>query len=449
MSIAPDPSFADLAAIVGDVNAEARHADQAVRSMTTDDLICHAFDDDLLGVRACLFLLSRTDQYPQDCSQTPPCASCEWAHDHCRHCVCRRCATHNAARLYHRRYTTTTYPESVGAQWWATVEQMQGTGEPHPLMLATDCGRPVVYADATVWLAGEAKSGKSWVALMCAAHANRALYIDHENTPTKYHERMTLLGYQRIAEDTDRVRWVRGGRLWHDYGDGEKAERTDLEDALAWITPTYDGEHTLVIIDTAEADGCPSDGAEVQTWIRDRIHPWRNVGAGVLIVDHLPKNRKERARGPIGSGRKTAEPDLILQVNTPHCWTRANDGTVTLTNGGDRHGYIDAPEGAPIATIRGAWRDGAFSYTIQPADTTTTSTTPDRRTERLANTERRILKALGDGEIVGYRNLRQATGTNQNITRDAVDALIVRGLVKLEDTGRAHTFRLATETETQ
>ncbi len=65
----------------------------------------------------------------------------------------------------------------------------------------------------------------------------------------------------------------------------------------------------LVAIDSATSFGCPSDGADVAAWLNAYINPWWNAGHTVLLLDHVPKQKKDRPRGGIGSQAKLARID--------------------------------------------------------------------------------------------------------------------------------------------
>ena len=61
-------------------------------------------------------------------------------------------------------------------------------------------------------------------------------------------------------------------------------------EALEWAKGG-DGP-TLVVIDSAESAGCPSDGADVAPWLSKLVLPFRDAGATVLVIDHVGKRRQ-------------------------------------------------------------------------------------------------------------------------------------------------------------
>ena len=323
----------------------------------------------------------------------------------------------------------------AASQWWVDPERLQHEGEPHPTTVTRDDGRAVIYADAVVWISGEADCGKSWVglhaALTAAAAGTRALYWDLENQPRMAGERATLLGHARTMTDSSTFRYVHGETILHDYGDGEQAERNDWWAAVDWAE--------LVVIDTAASLGCPDDGGDIRPWIKEYVTPFRDAGATVVVLDHLAKPAQGQTssahRGPKGNERKRSASDQSIVIPSQSVWNREHGGAIVLTNNKDRHGWLGVPRHKPFATYRGTWRDGAFSMEI------TAPTDDDTAPERDTVIEKRIIARLAaEGQITGIRDLKEAAKCGQAAALGAAARLIEKGLIERIPYGNAHAW---------
>ena len=319
--------------------------------------------------------------------------------------------------------------------WWVDPERLLHDGEPHPTTVTRDDGRAVIYADALVWISGEADCGKSWVgldaALTAAAAGKRALLWDLESQPRMAGERATLLGYGVSMTDTDTFRYVQGETLLYDYGDGEEAVRTDWHEAIEWAE--------LVVIDTAAALGCPDDGSDVRPWIAEFVTPFRNTGATVIVLDHLAKpavgQTSSSRRGPKGNERKRSAACQSIVIPTQAVWNRVNGGVIVMTNDKDRHGWLGVPRFKAFATYRGTWRDGAFNLEI------TAPTDDDSASERDIEIERRIVAGIAsEGQIAGIRELKTVAQCGQTAALGAAARLIEKSIIERIPYGNGHAW---------
>ena len=327
-------------------------------------------------------------------------------------------------------------PDAPWMRLFATPADFDGTGEPHPHLLATTAGGVLLYADATNWIGGAYKSGKSWVGVIASAHADRTLYLDYETTAPRLAERMTILGAHDQIRDPDRFLYpFRPADIWYDHGDGTVADRQFVERTQNWLSDT--NGNSLVVVDTSGRSGCPTDGDAdgVYAWAKQNIDPWREAGATVLVVDHVPKG-KDRSPGPIGSIAKGAIADLVIEVPRRACWSQTTDGRIGVVHIGERIGQVAVPTESTLAVINGTWRDEAFGYTIDPP-----TDDDDTVDERDLVIERRILAALAaDGQIVGIRDLKVAAKRGQDAALGAVARLTTKGLIERIPHGNAHAW---------
>ena len=167
--------------------------------------------------------------------------------------------------------------------------------------------------------------GKTWIAIMTAIQQLRAggrvVWWDSEDRATTLALRLQLLknmGSNLIG--TPELAWIAG----------------DIQDrpaALAEALEFLDGGAIpgLVVIDSATSFGCPSDGADVTAWLNAYINPWWNAGHTVLLLDHVPKQRKDRPRGGIGSQAKLARVDGAALYAHGVPWNGQEGGYVHLT----------------------------------------------------------------------------------------------------------------------
>ena len=129
-------------------------------------------------------------------------------------------------------------------------------------------------------------------------------------------------------------------------------------------------DYSLVVIDAAESSGCPSDGSDVNPWLAKMVDPWKNVGAGVVVLDHLPKQSDGRPPGPIGSQRKRGAVNGASLIISGMPWTKRKGGKIILKNDKDRGGDLPAATGQTVAVVVGTWQgEGdtrSFAYAIEP-----------------------------------------------------------------------------------
>ena len=153
-------------------------------------------------------------------------------------------------------------------------------------------GAALLYEGKLNFLFGTPGTGKSWVAMFTIQEAllrdRRVIYWDHEDSPGTARNRAALLGL-------DLSEYWREGRFKY-LRPGPEDSDLAMAEALAWIGGG-DGPN-LLVIDSAESAGCPSDGSDVKPWLDKFILPFRNVGATVIALDHVPKRTEGRPMVP-------------------------------------------------------------------------------------------------------------------------------------------------------
>ena len=196
-------------------------------------------------------------------------------------------------------------------------------------MLQRSDGSTLLYDGKLNFLFGTPGSGKSWVALYCVIETllrgRRAIYWDHEDTPGTLSRQSKLMGldlaeYWRDGQFTYLRPGVEGSTKPNAPLDRSRA----MAEALAWVKES-DGP-TLIVIDSAESAGCPSDGADVAPWLAKIVLPFLEAGCTVLVLDHVAKRKEGRALGPIGSQHKLARVDGAALYVSGVPWTQKTDG---------------------------------------------------------------------------------------------------------------------------
>ena len=292
---------------------------------------------------------------------------------------------------------------------------------PLPAILTRDDGATIIYAARFSSVHGEPGCGKSWVGLIAATEAirkrGRVLWLDYEDRPTTLATRARLLGALADVADTDALRFVDDHDLFE--------HPTARDEALVWLLQAPDATYSMVVIDSAESGGCPSDGADVAPWLRAYVDPWRRDDIAVLLLDHVPKRRE--SRGAIGSQHKRAKIDGAALLAAGPAWDKATGGAVTLTNEKDRPGDLPGRIGQQVATIRGDYDPhGGFAYRITPprrhhADDHDT-TTDDLDASIVAAIHHR-------GEYTSLVALAKAVGKRKAAVADAATRLAEQGRI--------------------
>lgn len=221
-------------------------------------------------------------------------------------------------------------------------------GELQPIMptiLDVRDSFPLLYKGRTNSLFGESGGGKSWVALAAACSVVRAggrvLFIDYEDNPNGIAERLVLLG---LTDDEITLVDYRNPTSGIGYGIATLQER-----ALA-------GEYELVVIDSTgeamAAGGVDSNAdAEVANWFAIVKTLFKLPGApGVLVLDHVPKDKDAPSSYAIGSQRKRAAvTGASYRVDTIREPAKGRDGALKLTVAKDRPG--NRPKGSVAAIV--------------------------------------------------------------------------------------------------
>ena len=193
-----------------------------------------------------------------------------------------------------------------------------------------------------------------------------------------------------------------------------------MTEAMTWVQEG-DGP-TLVVIDSAESAGCPSDGADVAPWLAKIVLPFLEAGCTVLVLDHVPKRKESRPMGPIGSQHKLARIDGAALFVTGVPWTQKTDGHLVLTNHKDRHGQLPAPIGKAVARLIGTHERDFLALSIVAPEK------EDNLEESYIPTLRALVSAGPDG-VHGQKAMRELVVGRANQRDKAIGDLVDLGFI--------------------
>ena len=172
------------------------------------------------------------------------------------------------------------------------------------------------------------------------------------------------------------------------------------------------------------------------------MQPFADVGATVIVIDHIPKRREGRAAGPIGSMYKLAKVDgAALRVyGSP--WNRTTSGWIGVSVDKDRLGHLPAATGQPVAKIAGTYSADAFGYRIDQPGTQRTTADQDELDQNILD----YVAAHPNSTLTAIR--KGVPGSNQRVG-DAVEALAAQGAMVSTPHGRGYQYHIPPSAVTQ
>lgn len=316
------------------------------------------------------------------------------------------------------------------AQLVTLSDEDEAPAEP---MLVREDGATIFYAGKLNVVAGEPGGCKSWVVVECVRQT------------LERGGRVTIWDFEDVLKTFAQRLKDAGGRQWLGNENLIMVDRT-VADALG-ADPDALAEHVhfvsqgkatgMVAIDSAESAGLAPDNNNTRPWYIDHVDPFLAVGVGVLLVDHVPKQRIERPPGPIGSQGKRARLDGACLIVGGRPWTKGEDGAIALRVDKDRGGDLPAPQGKVTCIIKGEHVNGVLRLTVAAPDANTDAT--DLTAKFLA-----AIVAAGDAGISGQKGIRSSIKGNGKAIDAALSDLLAEGLVVSFKNGRRYTY-VATE----
>jgi hypothetical protein len=289
-------------------------------------------------------------------------------------------------------------------------------------------GRCLLYAGRINEVHGEPGTGKSNVAIAAMNKSLSAggvvLYIDPEDTPLGFCRRALLIG-GNPAFIGERVKYL------------HNPTAEELSASQAWAKQN---NPDLVILDgVAEslvAAGMNEDSnTEVLQFLRDSIRPFADLGAAVLLCDHVTKSQDSRGRFARGAGSKLGRYDgAVYQIESGKAYTPEEAGFVRLRVAKDRNGGVGVRCG-----------EVAFEVHFTPGDENTCVEFIAPATEKrdffptfLMEKVSRFIE-LHPAALSGNQVEKGVPG-NAEAKRSALRILLERGFIKAEQKGRANLY---------
>ena len=314
-----------------------------------------------------------------------------------------------------------------------TLPLVPGDAAEIPAIFTRSDGRTLLYEARLNSIFGEPSMCKTWLAVMVVIEALMAgvkvLFWDFDDRPSTLVTRLTKLGAEGLIQSENLL-----------YVTPELAEHPDeIASMVSWLVRGV--RPGLLVLDSVEAAGLPTDSNDAAPWYAKHTEPFEHAGAGVLTLDHVPKRRLDRPRGPIGSTHKTARlsgAGLFIS-GTP--WTPETDGRIVLTNHKDRPGSLPGALMKAVAVVEVTHgEDGGLVWSINP---------PDDADDDQGDLTGRLLEAIvakGQEGVKGSTALRGLVKAKGHKMIDAALAdLISNGMVARRKDGRAFVY-FATET---
>jgi hypothetical protein len=290
----------------------------------------------------------------------------------------------------------------------------------------------LIYARREHVIVGDTESGKTWLALACAAvelaGGNSVVYIHYEEPgPESTIERLRLLGISDAMLTPPLFRFIAPNQAAH-----QEWIKALLAPAPALVI--HDGVNEAMSLHGHDID--KADGAA--TFRRRLIVPFLRAGAATIACDHLPMGAdgaRKNAYGSVHKGNAIDGARIALENREPFGRGLRGRSNVFVTK--DRPGHLRAagkPTKTPGKTFFGTFigDDSAvfkpFALALYAPKVEEQAPDSDPAAE-LADTVREVIAAQPDRKIASLRALfaemRKAGHqfTEKNV-RDAVDDLI-------------------------
>ena len=318
------------------------------------------------------------------------------------------------------------------------VLKVEQKGEALPALLTRSDGATIFYAQKINTVFGEPGMAKSWIALETAIAAlekgGRVLWWDFEDKPDTLYRRAKAIDKLDLITGGN-VAFIKDNNILELDEDG--LPNPALLSAVEWLVEG--GIYSVFIIDAAESSGAPSDGSPVAEWNREKIQPFANRNVGGLILDHVPKQRKERPRGAIGSTHKLAKIDGAALGISGKAWTKTQDGALILRLEKDRHGDVPGNIGAKVAVVKGHYEGELLTISIDPPNQ------DDDGEEDVYMMLLDVIGAAGAEGVRGVKTLYSMVKGKSQAKAEALSELIGNGLVVQSKDGKAKVHTITEE----
>lgn len=221
----------------------------------------------------------------------------------------------------------------------AAIEGKEPPIEPTILCFADGDGA-LIYPGCINAIYSEPSKGKSWLALVATAQlleaGERVVYLDYEGNRRIVGARLAALGV--TPECAERLAYLRPGKV----GMAERAALVELTAGAALVV--IDGMAKSLAQQGLSEDKAP----DVLAWMDLLCWPLTELGAAVLLLDHVIKDKEHQGRWARGSSAKLGEIDGASYRLEGGKFSREKAGRVRLVLTKDREGAVGA-EGETVA----------------------------------------------------------------------------------------------------
>lgn len=279
----------------------------------------------------------------------------------------------------------------------------------------------LLYAGAIHSLYGPPGTGKSILALYMSLQTIKqgkpVLYLDEENGQFMQAERLKAMG--ATPEELD--------EHFHYY----QSPGVTLEAAEDLIATAEQARPALVVFDSwadfLALEGLnENDSVDVTRWVKTLCYPLRDIGAAVLLLDHVAKDGG--GVGGRGSGAKLAKLDAAFKVKTDKPFDRGRMGRVVLNREKDRLAALDR-----YTYFHIGGKDGQLICKTDEDDSYVLSEEDDLTPKQKDTLD--ALRSMPDGGSYSeWKAAAKAAGVSDSTFDRAKEALVPR-LVTQDDNG--------------
>lgn len=297
-------------------------------------------------------------------------------------------------------------------------------------------GQPVLYPGLVHWLYGEAESGKTWIALQfvaeCLAAGESVAYIDLEMSKNAVVGRLQAIGAQ-LPMYYCNPQSSFPEESWPDIAADLKLKRVKLV--------VVDAATELMALHGWD----PSSNADTAVFGRF-IGVLASSGAAIIVIDHLPKNRDTRGKGPIGAQHKRAFTSVSLEVKVLAQPDRSRSGKLSVRVDKDREGWLleAANDARVLMIVELVPDDGMLLVTFRepPEGHATTDGGDFRPTHYMARVSEYVHSQDDGPRKPPSRNqIEKGVSGKQEYIRQAIDALANEGFIEEIADGNARRYR--------
>jgi hypothetical protein len=296
----------------------------------------------------------------------------------------------------------------------------------------------IFYPGKSNAVIGEGGRGKTAlvqkIGIEYASTGKRILFIDREKTWADFRHRLKILGCSREAA---------GSMLYWK----PPAPIRDVMPTLVKMIGLYGVE--LVVVDTMNRDMTfagftENDNDACKTWYETSVEPMLAAGAGVILIDHLPKAGETQGRryesqargGRGGSSKMEVLTGTIIRLDTEKPFSKQQAGSVRLVATKDNSG--NHTEGTVIAEAHVTpGEDGSMHIVFKQPPARVDANGRERPTVLMERISRKF-ETLNDPDARMSKSQIQAIGGNERSLGIGADKLAEEGYLDKvqEEAGR-------------